>query len=160
MKYSEKEIEDIFNKNVNLATQALSNIPVAKGKEPSLRGLNGWVFEQTIQSCLVDELALLGKNYQISEQFKISGRAKADLLVGKTAIEIKAGGMFGDESEKYKRYKTILTERDILYLYITMHETYPPYREAMKKAFGEDSCFFLSEKNAWKNFVMAVISRN
>jgi len=160
MKYSEIEIDAIFNENLNLAIQALANLPVANGEKPSLRGLNGWVYEQTIQSCLVDELDLLSTKFQIEDQFKIKGRANADLLVGKTAIEIKAGGLFGDESEKYKRYKSILTERGFSYIYITKQESYIPYREAMKDAFGEELCFFLTEENAWNNFVMAVLSTN
>ena len=160
MKYSEKEIEAIFEENLNLAIRSLSDIPVAKKREPSLRGLNGWVYEQTIHSCLNDELDLLGLKYPASEQIKITGRANADLLIGNTAIEIKSGGLFGDESEKYTRYKTILNQRNISYLYITKQETHEPYRQAMKQAFGEEFCFLLSESNAWNNFVLAVISTN
>lgn len=160
MKYSEKEIDAIFTKNLNLANQALANLPVANGNYPSLRGLNGWVYEQTIQSCLIEELALLSTKFSMEEQFKIKGRANADLLVGKTAIEIKSGGIFGYESEKYKRYKAILNERGFSHLYITKQETHAPYCEAMKEAFGGEFCFFLTEQNSWKSFVNAVLSTN
>jgi|LGVF01.1.fsa_nt_gb hypothetical protein len=160
MKYSEKEIDAIFTENLNLAKQALLNLPVASGEKITLRGLNGWVYEQTIQLCLVDELVQLSKEFPIKEQFKIEGRANADLLVGKAAIEIKAGGIFGEESEKYKKYKAILTERGFSYIYITKQETHEPYRKTMEEAFGEEFCFFLTEENSWNNFVNAVLSTN
>jgi len=160
MKYSEKDIDTIFINNLKLANQALAKLPVASGNDPSLRGLNGWVYEQTIRSCILSELDFFSTKLSIEEQFKIIGRATADLLVGNTAIEIKAGGIFGDESDKYTRYKEILTERGFSYLYITKQETHAPYREAMKNAFGEEFCFFLSEENSWNNFVMAVLSTN
>lgn len=160
MKYTENEIDAIFAENLNLANQALLNLPVANGKKISLRGLNGWVYEQTIQFCLVEELALLSIRLPVEDQFKIKGRANADLLVGKTAIEIKAGGIFGNESEKYKKYKSILTERGFSYLYITKQESHEPYRKAMEEAFGENFCFFLSEKKSWENFVNTVLCTN
>lgn len=66
MKYSEEEIDNIYYNNLNLAIQALSDIPIAKGRSPELRGLNGWVYEQTIFSCLKDELDLLDMKSEIS----------------------------------------------------------------------------------------------
>ena len=161
MKYSEEKIEKIYKDNLDLAKDSLKKLPVSSGKEISLRGLNGWVYEQTIQFCLIEELELLSSGpFDVEEQFKIKGRAKADLLVGNTAIEIKAGGIFGNESEKYKKYKAILNESGYSYLYITKQETHAPYRKAIQEAFGEKCCFFLSDKNSWRDFVNAVIPAN
>ena len=157
MIYSEEKIEATFAENLEKAKHGL----VAVGNISTFRGLNGWVYEQTIRSCLNEELSSLSSiKFSIEEQFKIKGRASADLLVGKTAIEIKSGGVFGKEPEKYKKYKAILTERGYSYLYITKKETHAPYREAVKEAFGGEFCFFLTDPNSWESFVNAVLSTN
>lgn len=160
MKYTEKEIDAIFTDNLKMATASLSSIPVAMGRPPSFQGLNGWVYEQTIRYCLEDELNLLGVALRISEQFQLKGRARADLLVGNVAIEIKAGGLFGDDSEKYKKYKIITQERNISYIYVTRQESHQPYRLTTQDVFGSDMSFFLTEEESWKNFVMTIIALN
>lgn len=160
MKYSEVSIEEIYSKNLELAVGSLAKLPITKGREPKFQGLNGWVYEQTLRSCLEDELERIGITLSISEQVKLKGRAKADLLVGRTAIEIKAGGLFGDDSEKYGRYKKFTNEMNIAYLYITRHETYRPYYLATQSVFGEAHSFFLSEKGTWERFISTLVSTN
>ncbi len=161
MKYSESSVNALYDKNLKAAVSALSSIPVAKGRPPSVQGLNGWVYEQTIRTCLEEELALLGNSrLEIIEQFPIAGRAKADLKVGRTAIEIKAGGSFGDDSDKYMRYRKILNAQKFAYLYVTQQETYEPYRRNTLKVFGKGSVFFLSDNGSWRKFVNAVRSTN
>jgi hypothetical protein len=160
MKFTEEEIDSLFVENLQRATSVLSSLPVAAGRKPTFQGLNGWLYEQTIRFCLEEELRLLDITLPISEQFQLKGRARADLLVGQTAVEIKAGGLFGDDSEKYRKYKAITAERNLKYLYITRQETHQPYYLATKAVFGPNGAFFLSENGSWRNFVLAVAASN
>ena len=160
MKYTEPDIEHIYKETLDCAIAGLSNLPVANGREPSFQGLNGWVYEQTIRFCLENELSILGAVFAVKEQFPLRGRAKADLLVGRVAIEIKAAGFFGDDSEKYKKYRAIASEKNLRYLYITRQESHRPYYLAAQYAFGSGKAFFLTESHAWRNFVEAVLEGN
>lgn len=160
MRFTETDIDALFVENLQRAISSLANITVAGGRPPAFQGLNGWVYEQTIRFCLENELDLLGLLLPVSEQFKLKGRAKADLLVGTTAIEIKAGGLFGDDSEKYRKYKNITEEKSLSYLYITRQENYRPYYLATKEIFGNEHAFFLNEPGSWNKFVKAVLRTN
>ncbi len=161
MKYNGSEIERIFNENLSLATTGLETIPIARGRKPSFQGLNGWVYEQTIHSCLEDELLLQDISLPITQQKTLKGRAKVDLFVGlRTAIEIKAGGIFGDDAVKYQKYCNIAAEIGWTYLYVTKRETHKPYYNATKATFGPDAAFFLDEETGWHDFVNAVIRAN
>lgn len=160
MKYTEKIIRQIYDKNLEQAIYVLSSIGVARGRKPNFKGLNGWVFEQTIRSCLEDEFEKQLKTIEIHDQFKLKGRASADLLFGKVAIEIKSGGLFADESDKYSRYREYANAQGYEYVYITCDETYLPYEEAAIRAFGDDKAFFLSKKESWSNFVKKIAEIN
>ena len=161
MKYNGSDIERIFNENLSLAMTGLEAIPIARGRKPSFQGLNGWVYEQTIHSCLEDELLLQSISLPITQQKTLKGRAKVDLFVGlRTAIEIKAGGIFGNDAEKYKKYREIASKEGWTYLYITKKETHKPYYDDTKAVFGEDGAFFLNEETGWEDFVNAVIKAN
>ena len=48
MKYDENAIESLYQQNLITARQQLASLPVAEGREPNIKGLNGWVYEQTI----------------------------------------------------------------------------------------------------------------
>lgn len=93
--------------------QALSGLEVAGGRSPQVRGLNGWVFEQTLRTCLWEGLRMLGLDPEFGGQVPLGGRAKVDLLVGGiAAIEIKVGGFFGDdEGGRYARYRGLAEAR-------------------------------------------------
>ena len=161
--FNVQDIERIYEENLALAVARLQDVPVARGRKPSFQGLNGWVYEQTIRSCLEDELQRQGLSLPIQDQQTLKGRAKVDLFVGNaTAIEIKAGGVFGDDAEKYKKYCAIARseEKKWTYLYVTRKESHKPYYEATKEVFGQDSAFFLNEENGWHDFVAAVIKAN
>ena len=158
-----QDIERIYEENLALAIARLQDVPIARGRKPSFQGLNGWIYEQTIRSCLEDELHLQGLSLPIRDQHTLQGRAKVDLFVGDaTAIEIKAGGIFGNDAEKYKKYCAIARslEKNWTYLYVTRKETHRPYYDATKDVFGQDSAFFLNEVNGWHDFVAAVIKAN
>lgn len=102
----------------------------------------------------------MGVTLPFSEQYQLKGHARADLRVGQAAIEIKAGGWFGDDSEKYRIYKAITAENNLKYLYITRDETHKPYYLATKTVFGPNAAFFVSKKGSWRNFVVAVAASN
>lgn len=160
--FNGQDIERIYDKSLSHAIASLQANPVARGRKPSFQGLNGWIYEQTIRSCLEDELQAVGLSLPIKDQQALRGRAKVDLFVGDaTAIEIKAGGIFGDDAEKYRKYCAIArNERKWTYLYVTRIETYKPYYEATKEVFWHNSAFFLNEENGWRDFVAAVIYAN
>lgn len=161
MRYTGQDIERIFEENLALAIARLEELPVARRRKPSFQGLNGWIYEQTIHTCLEDELALKNLTHPMEQQKALKGRAKVDLFVGtKTAIEIKAGGIFGDDATKYKKYCEIASELGWTYLYVTKRESHKPYYDATKAVFGEDAAFFLNEETGWEDFVNAVIAAN
>ena len=137
MRYDEFEIERLYQENLSAARQLLASLPVAEGREPTTKGLNGWVYEQTICHCLSQELKVLGILPSIAEQVPLYGRVKIDLLVGRVAIEIKALGSFGDDAKKYSGYRTKVEQKGWVYCYLTRGETYRPYRLATEEAFGK-----------------------
>ena len=161
-KYRGCDIERIYTENLSIAIDGLKDIPVARGRKPAFQGLNGWVYEQTIRSCLEDELKQIGLMLEIRDQVTLQGRAKVDLFVGTaTAIEIKAGGIFGDDADKYRGYRAIARDtKQWTYLYVTRKETHRPYYEATKQVFGPEAAFFLNEDQGWADFVSAVVQAN
>jgi hypothetical protein len=157
MKYDENEIEKLYQQSLSAARQALALLPVAEGREPAIKGLNGWVYEQTIRHCLSKELLALGISPIMKEQVPLYGRTKIDLLVGRAAVEIKALGSFGDDAKKYSGYRTKVEEKGWAYCYLTRSETYHPYRLAMESAFGKERAFFLDTQGDWERFVKEVV---
>ncbi len=111
MKYNYDEIEKLYQDNLSSARHLLASLIVAEGREPTTKGLNGWVYEQTIRYCLSTELKEIGIDLPIEEQVTLYGRTKVDLLVGKNAIEIKALGIFGNDAKKYTQYKSKAEEK-------------------------------------------------
>ena len=114
MIYDERSIRVLYEQNLDKACKLLTTLPVAEGREPRIKGLSGWVFQQTIHYCLSQELRSLGLSPEFREEVPLSGRAKIDLLVGGVvAIEIKSRGGFNKGyTEKYKRYKAEAEKRD------------------------------------------------
>ena len=157
MEYDENQIEKLYQENLSAARQALALLPVAEGREPTTKGLNGWVYEQTIRHCLSQELTALGILPNIREQVPLYGRTKIDLLVGGVAVEIKALGSFGDDARKYSGYRTKVEEKGWVYYYLTRSETYHPYRLATESAFGKERTFFLDTHGEWERFVKEVL---
>ncbi len=157
MIYDENEIEKLYQQSLSAARQALALLPVAKGREPAIKGLNGWVYEQTIRHCLSAELLTLGISPIMKEQVPLYGRAKIDLLVGRVAVEIKALGSFGDDARKYSGYRAKVEEKGWAYCYLTRSETYHPYRLATQSTFGKERAFFLDKRGDWERFVEEVL---
>jgi hypothetical protein len=82
MKYTEDAINRLYEENLTEAQQLLSKVRVAQERGPNIGSLNGWVYEQTIRYCLLEELMELGRCPTIKEQVSLGGRVKIDLLVG------------------------------------------------------------------------------
>ncbi len=157
MKYNEKDVDELYQENLTAAQKLLASLPVAQGRQPTAKGLNGWVYEQTIRYCLCEELKKLGIAPTIEEQVPLHGRTKVDMLVGNVAIEIKALGIFGNDSRKYSGYRAKAEQNGWSYFYVTRVENYKPYRAAMQSAFGEESAFFLDTPGEWERFVKEVL---
>jgi hypothetical protein len=84
MIYTEAAIISLYEESLAKAEDVLSALEVAECRRPSARGLNGWVFEQTIRFCLSRELGHCGLHVPIQEQVPLLARARIDLLVGRT----------------------------------------------------------------------------
>lgn len=105
VRFSEATVAQVFRVNLDNAIAALCTLPFADGMPPTCQGLSGWVFEATIRACLAEELAGVVEDFplHVRPQVTLKGRAKADLVVGRTVIELKAGGLFGPPN-KYLEY--------------------------------------------------------
>lgn len=155
MKYFREQIDSIYEQNLKIAKSLLSNLEIAEGREPNIRGLNGWVFEQTIRHCLEDELKLINIKINISEQVALGGRAKVDLLIGNIAIEIKSAGSFGDDS-KYFIYRKTAEANGWKYCYVSSTETVQSYREKIESIFDKKNTYYLDDPVAWKTLVNTI----
>jgi hypothetical protein len=157
MKYDENKVDQLYTESLSAAQDLLASLPVAEGRQPTTKGLNGWVYEQTIRYCSCEELTALGITPTMKEQVPLSGRVKVDLLVGMVAIEIKALGIFGNEARKYSGYRVKAENNGWSYFYFTRGESYSPYRIAMQSAFGKERAFFLDTPGDWERFVKEVL---
>jgi hypothetical protein len=160
MKYSEIKVDLKYTNNLENASRALRNLDFASDSIVNFKGLNGWVFEQTIRQCLMDELRDILDEIAFNDQEKLTGRATVDLVVGRVAIEIKSGGLFSDESEKYTKWRVAAYAMGWDYLYITLDETHLPFKESAKKVFGYENTFFLNDPGSWSKFVNRVVELN
>jgi len=160
MKYNEDSVGKLYQENLNAARQLLASLPIAEGRNPNTKGLNGWVYEQTIRYCLSQELIVLGSSLIINEQVPLYGRTKIDLLVGRVAVEIKALGSFGDDARKYRGYRAKVEEKGWAYCYLTRSETCNRYRSETVSTFGKERAFFLDTKGDWERFVKEVVKSN
>lgn len=157
MKHTEIDIDLLYKTALFEATTCLSDVSVARGRCPKLKGLNGWIYEQTIRSCIEDELLDEIEGIGIEEQVKLHGRTRIDLVVGSLAIEIKSGGFFGkSDAEKYCKYRKILESLGKRYLYITAYETHEPYRKLAIDTFGDQYTFFLDSEGSWGEFIKTI----
>lgn len=158
--FSESDIRSLFDANLAVAIRALRDLRFCQSERPQFQGLSGWVFEQTIQSCLCEELKAVGINAHFKEQEKLVGRAKVDLLIDdKIAIEIKAGGiMDSDAANRYANYRDKAVRNGWSYLYVTLQESHGPFRQAMTDAFKKGNAFFLDTLGDWANLVDRLVT--
>lgn len=157
MKFSGLSVLDLVEKNLRIARKKLAELPVYCGNEPTFGDLHGWVFEQTVQWCLLHELATFGLKPEIEEQVKLTGRAKVDFRVGRVMVELKTGGLFsmGDVA-KYRRYRQTAESLGYRYLFVSKYEDCERYQPRILKGIGRENVFNLNQPNHWKRFVQAV----
>jgi hypothetical protein len=155
----ENHIESLYKANIRRAQKNLMEIPVFCGDPPQFSGLNGWVFEKTIQHLILKHLRQRRINATIREQVPPSGRVRADLTINNIALEIKAGGLFSsDAPHRYKEYQSLAKKKGLRYIYLTLGETYQPYRKAIIKALGGNNAFFLDTAGEWKRFTTRLVA--
>ena len=162
MKYDEDKVKELYQENLEDARKRLASLPVAEGRVPNIKGLNGWVYEQTIHYCLCQELmatelSTIVEDVKEDVPIPLYKRARVDLLVGNVAIEIKAAGSFRGDAEKYSRYRVIVEKEGWLYCYLAGSDIYKPYRLSIESTFGKEQVFFLDTKGDWERFVKEVI---
>ncbi|MEI6579543.1 MAG: hypothetical protein ACOYMF_17955 [Bacteroidales bacterium] len=166
-----------YNANIDETKRKLKKLPFCSPNEIAFKGLTGWVFEQTFQKCLKEQLIdRQKKEYEFEEQIKLSAICKGDnkslgivdLMIKngkkKLMIELKFGGFYGkDDGERYKKYrnniKSIKDGSIYEYIYITGSETSPTYREKAKEAFEGANCFFFDEKaeiDSWEKLIKRI----
>ena len=154
MLYDYSKVEKLFQTSLREAKELLKTLRVHSGREPNFSGLSGWIFEQTIQHCIREELKRMRFAAEpICEQFKLGGRRKVDLLVGGAAIEIKTSGLFGrDEISRYKLCQAEAAAKGYRYVFLSRGET--TYRADIIKALGKDNVVLLEEQDGeWKRFI-------
>lgn len=156
--YDKDQIDELYESNLTVAKQKLSEIKVFCGTEPSFSGLNGWVFEQTIQYCLRKELEARKVRAEIKEQVKLKSRVKVDIGIGKVVIEIKQSGLFNSpDIDKYKRYRKFACDKGLEYLFVSGGESYQPYKDGVIKAIGQENAFFLDKDGEWERFISRLV---
>jgi len=144
MIYDESSVNDFYEKNLEEAKCLLMSLPFCCGDQPSFSGLTGWVFEKTIQHCIRRELKEMKLEADIEEQACLLGRAKVDLRVGTTAIEIKTSGLFSREDIfKYQKYKTEAEAKGWRYIFLSIGET--TFRQGIIEALGKENVVLLYE---------------
>lgn len=160
--FSTNDINRLRQTSLDLALSKLKEVEVYSGDEPSFAGLNGWVFEQTIRYCATRELEAKGVNLEIKEQVSLGGRAKADLHVGNTVIELKTSGLFGQSDvERYGRYRGQALDKGFnRYLYLTWDESHKPYRSGLEQVLGKENVFYISEEGERGRFIDVIIAAN
>ena len=156
--YSEDRIRELYSANNRAAISYLTQLEVFCGNEPHFTGLSGWVYEQTIQYCIRQELQGK-KEVDISEQTKLGSRGKADLQIGeRVAIEIKLRGLFSPKDiTKYEKYRQVANSVGVQYLYLTSGESYKPYRDGIAKVIGAENTFFLDVRGDWRRFIKRLL---
>ena len=152
--YTEDQIKELYLSSLQAAKRNLRRLPVYCGNEPNFLGLNGWIFEQTIQHCVRKEFAARKIAVEIIEQAKLKARVKADLRINNVAIEIKQSGLFAaSDIAKYEGYMHAAHDIGLEYLYITGDEGYQPYRQGITHVLGKNNAFFLDTTGDWKRFI-------
>ena len=155
--YIQEQINDLYEKNLRDAKRKLSTLQVYCGKEPVMAGLNGWVYERTIQYCLGRELRARGNKTKWSSKRKLAIESK---LISKLAmLPLRLSGLAflvaltSPSSGSYNKVANIL---GLHYLYLTGNEGYLRYRNGIIAKLGKESGFFLDTPREWARFVSRI----
>ena len=158
--FNEEQVWRLFDDNLIQAQNKLTEIDVFCGQKAKFAGLSGWVFEQTIAHCIIQELKAKGVNADVREQVSLGGRAKADLAIGAVAIELKTSGLFGmGDVERYRKYKNASEVQGFRrYLYLTWEETFLPYKDGLDQALGKNNVFYLKNNGEWQRVISVILN--
>lgn len=160
-KYDNEKINEIFESNLNEVIECIKQLDIYQGNKIDIKGLKGWIFEQTIDKCIKNELSHHYIPYNINEQYKLMSRVYVDLKINeKILIEVKLSGFFNNkDGEKYKKYKEVAEKKNFNYLYLTQKETDKRYQNIAREVFGKENAFILNENNfEWERFINRIIS--
>ncbi len=156
MVHTGESITALFHDHIKEARAALKALAWAD-PDASLAGLHGWVFEQTVRAALIAELHVLGVTRTVRTQVPIGGRAKADLAFDDVALELKSRELFGrSDAARYLRCALQAKAHGFRYAFVTLTETYAPYRAAIVESMGADNVFFLDQPGAWERLVQLI----
>ena len=157
MKSRPLSVEKRFEGALADANRRLAALAIVRGRPISLKGMRGWIFEQTVRTCLEEEIEKRGISVAVQEQVAIRGRATVDLLFASVAIEVKVGGFFDDVGERYLDYRKAVEAKGWRYFYLTLFENYEPYVKIARRTFGNNRAFFLDQKGEWTRFISEVM---
>lgn len=158
MRYTARTVAELAETSLELAKAKLAELPICCGHQPGFSGLNGWVYEQTIQFCLLEELSEHGLRPEVEEQARLYGRAKVDIRLDHVLIEVKARGLFGTaDVERYVKYKKLADGKDNRYPFVTASESCDPYRQGVIDALGQENAFFLDGEDEWDRLVGTIV---
>jgi hypothetical protein len=159
LKFSRDEIWQLYGRSYKSAVRRLQKIPVFCGDKPRFRGLSGWVFEKTIHYCIKKEFHAVGINVKILEEVRLGSRARADLQIGNTLIEIKLSGVYSRGAfKKYRLYRRIAEKAGFSYLFFSGGESYKPNRGAARDVYGRNNTFFLDTTADWRRFIKRLVA--
>lgn len=156
MKSKSLSVETRYLDAMDEVQRTLASLSIVRGRPITVKGLRGWVFEQTVRTCIEEELTAMGVTVTVQEQVSIGGRATVDLLIGSIAIEVKAAGFCQNVSERYAGYRRLVEAKGWQYFYITLQETYKPYVQIAVDIFGQNRAFFLDQEDGWKLFISEI----
>ncbi|MDE3236444.1 MAG: hypothetical protein KGO81_10855 [Bacteroidota bacterium] len=177
MLFNNQKVKEIFNDNFIKASNVLKTLDFYSNRhtneEINFRGLVGWVFEETIFSCLNNELNSLNLRHELKVQFNLSSlfvigkksKGKADLYLHTDKqnylIELKHTGVFGiADYDKYRKYREIVNNNNFKYLYLTKGESYEKFVTECKNIFGSENAFFLDKDGDWEKFINLIQTDN
>lgn len=160
--YSSKKIKDKYDYNLIQAQNKLKELEIFCGEEPKFLGLNGWVFEKTIQSCIREEFRNQNIIANFTEQFPIESRKKVDLKINNVCLDIKVSGLYDKkEIKKHEERRNIIKSQNMEYIFLTGQETHEPYEKGIISIFGNEYSFFLfnrQRENEWQRFIDKLVS--
>ena len=160
--FNEDKIEKLFQKNKDLALEQLKDLAIYCDNSNNIiiPGLNGWLYEQTIQYCIRKELKNKGLKATIVEQAKLDSRKKVDLQINDNiAIEVKYTGLFHPKDiDKYKENKKTSNKNKVTYLFLSGWEGSNNYRKRIKSSLGKNNAFYIDEEGEWNRFMNTIES--
>lgn len=153
----DEEVLEHYKKYRRECEEVLSKIACYQGWKITIRGLNGWIFENLVADLIKREIP----SVDITPQPKLypKGGAKADLLINnRIAVETKVAGVYSNEYiERLGKNKEAAKKKGWTYLYISLEESWRPYYEKTLNEVGQQNAFFLDRHEGdWNRFIKRI----